>query len=217
MLRVIAFVLAAVSVWLEFTVAQLLTVFHGSTATVYFLTIGLYSFFLGVGAFYYYWSTLKEKNALRVFVVSEACLVASALLAPFIILLSGEISNHIIKLTVGFTPLAAIAFFSGIELPFLLSESSEKKEKDHIIFWDFFGMFVAGVLFAIYLLDFFSIFETLAIAVFITSFLMLYLIKRFKFSSLKSQLYFTFTTLISLIVIINDDFLIEIFRGFHGY
>jgi predicted membrane-bound spermidine synthase len=212
-----SFMLAAVSVLLEFTVAQLLTVFHGSTAFVYFLTIGIYSFFLGVGSFFFHWAKVNRKDSLSIFFYSEVSLAFVALLSPFLILLSGEIQNIFIKLLIGFLPLSLIAFFSGVELPFLLDLVKQKRDKDFILFWDFAGMFAAGLLFAFVFLDVLTVFQTLSVSVFFTTICVFTLLRWFSVKSLKLNLLLSLSLSLSLLLFLMDNQLIILFRSFHGY
>ena len=194
--------------------AQILTVFHGATSTVYFLCIGIYSFFLGMGAFYYEGVKYRTQPTV-LFIRAELGLVVIVLISPLVVLFSGAISSTLIKYFIGFLPLVLISFFSGVELPYLLGKALNKSDKDQIVFWDFLGMCASGLLFAFLLVESFSIIRLLVLGLLINCVLLLPYSykKRKKWYSLA----FLFFMLISLLIFIFDTQALELFRTMHGH
>lgn len=174
MLYFFSLLLAAVSVLYEFTLAQWLTIFHGSTLIIYFTCIGLYTFFLGMGALHYSSIDGAEKQK-KVFFISESLLILNVIFSPFLIFLSASLPQNFLKYVLGFFPVVLMSFFSGIELPFLLSQSEQKRGKDLILFLDFLGMSLSGALFSLFFLESLGLVKILFLSTILNSFLLIFI------------------------------------------
>ena len=216
LILIVSFLLAALSVLFEFTIAQFLTVFHGSTSTVYFLTVGFYSFFLGLGAFFYDYKKNKT-NRFKLFIRSELMLVLTVMLSPFFILITGNTDLFLLKLLLGFLPLIMMSFFSGLELPFLLHLVKQKTEKDSVMFWDFFGMCLGGIAFSFFFLEYFSLFKVIYLGTAINCSLMFFISNKFLFKDKIYSNIFVVLGSLSIVLFLLDTRLINLFRILNGY
>ncbi|MEM6558288.1 MAG: hypothetical protein AAF605_00755 [Myxococcota bacterium] len=149
---VMTLAVAACSIIYELVFSQALTVVFGHTVTRYALTIGLYLFSLGLGAFLYARTGLKQ--AAPVFLLVEAVL---SLLGPaglVFILLFGSSSalGGSMRLVLCHAPVIAVGVLSGLELP-LLAELSRDRQRSfyRVLGWDYLGSLLGTVGYALWL------------------------------------------------------------------
>lgn len=147
---------AACSISYELIFSQALTVIYGQTVTRYALTIGLYLFSLGLGAFLFARASPRKVDA--IFLRVEVLL---ALLGPagvlFIFGLGaafGDTSGLPAKLVLigSHAPIIAVGLLSGLELPLLTALAPRREHSFYkVLGWDYIGSLVGTVLYALWL------------------------------------------------------------------
>jgi len=134
----------------ELVLAQILSILWGDVVTQYTVTTGVYIAAMGVGAFL----TPVRLSAERSFIWIEVFVSLLAVAAPFC-LVGMDTEFRVYATFVSYLFIATIGFLSGMELPLLLrilSKSEDKKKQtESALFMDYFGMFCAGLLFALIL------------------------------------------------------------------
>lgn len=146
----LVFVTAFCSYAYELVLANVLSVLWGNVVQQYTVTTGVYIASMGAGAYF----TPVRGNAKKVFVWIEVALATLAIVSPLLFVYS-DVNLKSIAPVICYSLIASIGFLSGMELPLLLrilegdSDSGEKAEK--ALFVDYFGMFIAGLLFALFL------------------------------------------------------------------
>lgn len=210
--------LSAISMLYEFTLAQLISLFFGSTFEIYAITIGLYTFSLGVGALYYEKISLKS-NKNSILLKTELGLSAVALISPFLIVVlssTGALASWAwLAKPTAFAPVFLCGWLSGVELPCLLSLSKDKDKE--VLFVDFLGMFVGSLLFAIVLIDLMGPLSLIWMLS-VTNIILVLLFFVFKKFRIKKIFWFSGLSvlLLSLICLKLETSIIDLFRGVHG-
>ena len=150
----LTFVVAFCSIVYELIYSEMLRVLFGGTVLRYSITIGLFLFSLGVGAFCYRYVGDVEQNFFR----TE---VALSVVGPFgLLLMVGVNSAPAIQfplksqlvLVVSHLPIVVVGVLSGLEIPFL-SEliDSEGESFSEVLGVDYFGSLVGTVVYALVL------------------------------------------------------------------
>lgn len=144
------FITAFCSYAYELVLAQILSILWGDVVLQYTITTGVYIASMGVGAFL----TPIRGSAERTFIWIEVGLSFLAISAPFC-LVGADIEYRHYASVVSYMFIIAIGFLSGMELPLLLrilnETDTESERAESALFTDYFGMFLAGVLFALLL------------------------------------------------------------------
>ncbi|MEM6532080.1 MAG: spermidine synthase [Myxococcota bacterium] len=149
---------ATCSIIYELIFSQALTVLFGQTVTRYSLTIGLYLFSLGVGAFLY--ARSKARRVERRFYVVEVTLALAGPLGVLFIFalnsLTGEFWTGPVGqralLVASHLPVLVVGLLSGLELPLLASLAPERDSAFYrVLGWDYLGSLVGTVLYALWL------------------------------------------------------------------
>ena len=146
----ISFLLAFCSLFYELIFSQLISVFMGSTILGYSLGIGTFVLALGIGSIVY--DTLlsnQSKNLKRLFYI-ELALSLSGLIGGYVTIIFAQFITSfpfLLQSLILLLPIVIIGFLSGMELPLLMGEKQELKEKFHILGLDCIGMFSAAILF----------------------------------------------------------------------
>lgn len=144
------FITAFCSYAYELVLAQILSILWGDVVLQYTITTGVYIASMGVGAFL----TPVRGSAERSFIWIEVGLSLLAVAAPFC-LVGADIEYRHYASIVSYSFIVAIGFLSGMELPLLLrilNENGDRAEStERALFTDYFGMFCAGILFALFL------------------------------------------------------------------
>ncbi|WP_413289560.1 hypothetical protein [Bdellovibrio sp. HCB337] len=144
------FITAFCSYAYELVLAQILSILWGDVVLQYTITTGIYIAAMGFGASL----TPTKISAHRMFIWIEVALSLLAMAAPFC-LIGADVHYRAEATFVSYLFIILIGFLSGMELPLLLrikqesSDDSESAEK--ALFLDYFGMFFAGLLFALFL------------------------------------------------------------------
>ncbi len=168
------FVMAGAAILYELILAAVLSYLLGATVTYFSLTIGIFLFALGTGA---WWSGKWEENLLRRFLTIEVLLgtiggfaapLIFALYAGLFRYLGGHVFNNLFMFlfqaglteilfhAVSFGTIFIIGVLVGIEVPiFTRIAAASRTLKDalaKVFFWDYAGALVASVLFPLLLL-----------------------------------------------------------------
>lgn len=212
------FLLAFISIVYEFTLAQIITLFHGNTFTVYSITIGLYTFALGFGALFF--ESIKNKASLETLFKVELLLSLTALTSPFLIVFASSpmlrgFSEPLMYFLV-FFPVLACGFLSGLELPSLLMLNPKKKGA--VLLWDYVGMFLGALIFGAYALERFGPMKLMWVMALINCLALIALLRQasLSFSTFRvlsiSLLFFS-----CLVLIYNEELIYSSFRVAYGF
>ncbi|QLY25563.1 hypothetical protein [Bdellovibrio sp. KM01] len=146
----LVFVTAFCSYAYELVLANVLSVLWGNVVQQYTVTTGIYIASMGAGAYF----TPVRLNAKKVFIWIEVVLAALAIVSPLLFVYS-DVQLKTISPVVCYALIVSIGFLSGMELPLLLrileSDSPSDGKAEKALFADYFGMFIAGLLFALFL------------------------------------------------------------------
>ncbi len=218
MFNFFSFSLALISVLYEFTLAQIITLFHGNTFTIYAITIGLYTFSLGFGALFF--ESTKKTRPVKTLLITELLLSSTALLAPFLIILSSAtnlatLSPKFMYLLV-FSPILICGFLSGIELPSLFCLN--KNQRGSILLWDYVGMFSGILFFGLYALEKFGPLK-LIWGMGITNALLAWAVHEHTKIKLGPYFYLIMSSLIitGTLFITKEDFIYSYFRAVYAF
>jgi spermidine synthase len=147
----LVFITAFCSYAYELVLANILSVLWGNVVQQYTITTGLYIAAMGTGAYL----SPTRIHAKKSFIWIEILLAALAIVSP-LVFVYGDVHFNAISPVVSYALIAAIGFFSGMELPLLLRILEEEKttsveREEKALFADYAGMFLAGILFALFL------------------------------------------------------------------
>ncbi len=152
-LGTLTFLVAFCSIVYELVFSQALSVMFGQTVVRYSVTIGLYLFSLGLGAFFS--SRFRAERAALLFYATE---VALAVLGPMGVLgilwvgsSPGEFllsaSGQTFLLLASHLPVVLVGILSGLEIPLLaLLGASERRALALVLGWDYLGSLAGAVL-----------------------------------------------------------------------
>ncbi|PCJ16285.1 MAG: hypothetical protein COB02_16670 [Candidatus Cloacimonadota bacterium] len=145
----ITIIVAFCSIVYELLLAQTLTVILGGNVVRYSITIGLYLFFLGIGAL----SCEKPKEyPLKTFILLEIILSITGAFSVVILfyLSTFQFSHPYFFLFISHAMIAWIGFLSGMEIP-LLTQILGGNKFARILGFDYFGSLIGTIVFALYL------------------------------------------------------------------
>ena len=178
-------IIAFSSMIYEFVLAQTMSAIIGGTVIQYSITIGLFMASLGFGAMAVGFVAIKEKQLTLIRI--EIFLAILGAVAPIIILKLHNLSIYFNQTFETVTVLSSyfiiilIGFLSGFELPLLIKIATDYNLKSRLILIsDYIGMFLATLLFPIYLLVELGTFGTAWFASLLNASVALYLIKSSK-------------------------------------
>jgi spermidine synthase len=146
---ILTFLVAAAGMTSELALAYLYSIAFGGTVLQYVITVGLFTFSMGVGALLF---RAEGWNAKRLFVYIQFALLGITILAGSVLSLIAI--NPALTEFFGlflYGPALLIGFLSGIELP-LLMLGEEEPTQSRIIAIDYLGMFTATLIFPLALL-----------------------------------------------------------------
>ncbi len=152
-----SFAVAFAGIIYELGLAQILSATLGGTVLRYAVTIGLFTATLGLGALAFEY-VYKKSTFETIFPMFQNILAWIGLCSPWLL-----IGAHSENMILNHLPIVMIGFFSGIELPLLMSVS-DSKDKGLVLAFDYFGMFAGTLLFPIFLLPIFGVISTMLIA-----------------------------------------------------
>ena len=152
----------------ELALAQLLASLLGNTVLRYATTIGVYVAAMGFGAIFF--KPDKRESDLRLFYRAEVALTVLGLIAPiafilvyyFLAISVPSSAQSILVLLFTHAIIVMIGFLSGFELPILSSllERDPDYGSSHVLAFDYMGMFLASLLFPLYLFPKFGVFPS---------------------------------------------------------
>ncbi len=216
MLKFLPFTLALISVIYEFTLAQLISTFHGSTFTVYAICIGIFTCSLGFGSLIF--NNLRRDSVSKLLLQTETLLSIAALFSPFIIIIGTALPIPLyLKYTLVYSTIFFTGFLSGIELPCLLELNTNKKES--ILFWDYLGMFTGSLFFGLYALELFgpvALLWTLS-SLNCTASLLFIFSKYCAPQKWTIKILLSFVLLLNCLCILNESSFILWFGGLYGF
>jgi len=142
----------------ELIFSQTLTVLFGQTVTRYSMTIGLYLFSLGIGAFLF--SRVAKTHTERTFYLVEIALCVIGPLGVVGMFYINSTSSatllspdgQTVLLIASHVPVVVVGLLSGLELPLLTALFPGRETAFYrVLGWDYFGSLLGGVLWALYL------------------------------------------------------------------
>jgi len=147
-------IVAFCSIVYELIYSEMLRVLFGGTVLRYSITIGLYLFSLGIGAFLYNYIDADETNFFRI----EVLLAVVGPLGLLVMILLNSFpdvefpAKYTVVLVVSHMPILAVGILSGLEIPFLSSMvKSERSAFSEVLGVDYFGSLVGTVVYALVL------------------------------------------------------------------
>ena len=174
-LCILSLTLAFVGLLYEFVFAQTLTIVFGNTHLQYALTIGLFTFGLGLGATVFEYLKKQISSPQKAFIKVQTLLMPLAVLGLFSILFSGAwIGNSFFTYALSYFPILGVAFLTGFELPLIMEMAPDTTSSIEVLSYDFVGMFLATFLFPFLLLPELGVFATLNICLSLNLATMLY-------------------------------------------
>ncbi len=139
--------LAFCSLYYELAFGQVLSVCLGGTKNQYFLTIGIFTCFLGFGSLFQ--KRFRNRYGLKkTFLTVELLLTILGSMGPFVItwiLSSGGNLMGGFGTILAYTLIASVGFLSGFEIPCLFSMAPDNHGK--VLAFDYLGMLLATVAF----------------------------------------------------------------------
>ena len=147
----------------ELCLAQFLAVSMGGLNQKYAITIGIYSFSLGLGALHFdRWSFSMRPEFQFSFARLEAFLVGFAVLSGILLLATFQTGAW--AWLVGFLALFGVGYLSGMELPYLFQNSEKYSNYNvFILSADYLGMCIACLMFPFLLLPQLGLWQVLII------------------------------------------------------
>jgi spermidine synthase len=149
-LLLLTFLAALCSLVYELVLAQILAATLGGSLLRYCTVVGLFSLSLGLGSLAYARREHSEFEKLRLLLHIELILSALGLLGPLAIVLldpfrSGSSVGFIWEM-IFYLPVVGVGFFSGYELPLLLSLCRDRRRELQTLSSDYIGMFAGSLL-----------------------------------------------------------------------
>lgn len=198
-LFLITFAIAASSILYELLLGQTLSAFLGNTIRAYSITIGLYMFSMGLGAF------LTEgrltRNPLKTLLWVEILL---SIIGGATIVLA-HLSHAVMASTLLFSGslyllIIIIGILTGMEIPLLFKLASKygKKLENSILGVNYVGAFAGSVLFAFFFYPIVGLTATAFIVALVNAVAGIMLFTQFKYHDVDTSLY---TQIIILIII----------------
>jgi spermidine synthase len=157
----------------ELIYSQWLSAILGGTLFRYSVTIGLFTFCLGLSAiaFDYFenrWLKFLSLKWINLFIIIVGSF--SFIIYDYVFYLSEKkIDNYFLTTIILHIPIVLIALATGLELPILYHKLQES-EKLKVLSFDYVGMFIATILFPLLLLPQFGIKVTLILNLFLQLF-----------------------------------------------
>jgi len=147
-------IVAFCSIVYELIYSEMLRVLFGGTVLRYSVTIGLYLFSLGIGAFLY---NYVDDDATNFFRIEVLLAVVGPLGLSAMILLNSVPSirfpqKETVVLIASHLPILAVGILSGLEIPFLSAMvTSERSSFSEVLGVDYFGSLVGTIVYALVL------------------------------------------------------------------
>lgn len=152
-LKILLSLLVALSgILYELVFAQFLSAILGGTLLQYSLTIGIFTFALGIASLFYpnlpqRWKTIQALAWLQIIVCLVAALCGLALNQTLRAQEISEISYPFLA----YFPVFMVGLLTGFELPILM-EAGDHRDRSYLLGADYIGMFLGTLIFPIFLL-----------------------------------------------------------------
>lgn len=145
----LTFLAALCSLVYELVLAQILAATLGGSLLRYCTVIGLFSLSLGVGSLVYARREYIESEKVRVLLYVEIILATIGLLGPILIVFLDPFrvgsSLGFLWEVIFYLPVVGVGFFSGYELPLLLSLCQNRRRELQTLSSDYVGMFAGSL------------------------------------------------------------------------
>lgn len=146
----LTFLAALCSLVYELVLAQILAATLGGSLLRYCTVIGLFSLSLGVGSLVYARKDHRESEKVRILLYVEIILAALGLLGPILIVFLDPFrtgsSLGFLWEVIFYLPVVGVGFFSGYELPLLLSLCKDRRRELQTLSSDYIGMFAGSLM-----------------------------------------------------------------------
>lgn len=178
-LYILTLLVSFCSIVYEFSLAQSLSSVLGNSVLRYNITIGLYVFALGFGAFLY--SKFNHLNRFNLLYRIEILLSLIGGTSPILIIFSEKLfinTSYILLLFVTHLFIILIGLLSGFELPILMNMGEEDfsdTSSNLVLAIDYLGTFLGVVLFTFVLLRYLGVFGLTFLTALINSLCSLFL------------------------------------------
>lgn len=152
--RILIFILAYCSINYQLILSQLLSISVRNSYEQYNLSIAIYLFSMGLGSLFYD----KTKNHTRNFIKTEILLsIVGLFLAPLLFHFNNLLNYLGLAYQFNYLFLILVGYLTGKEIPLVVNLS--KDSWGSILFYDFFGSFLAYLLFGTIFYQSFNIIE----------------------------------------------------------
>jgi spermidine synthase len=149
-LIILSFLAAFCSLIYELILAQILAATLGGSLLRYCTVVGLFSLSLGLGALAFGRKDYSSDERTRFLFHVEIILSALGLLSPLAIVFLDPFRNGssvpFLWEVLFYVPVIAIGFFSGYELPMLLSFCRDRRKELQTLSSDYLGMFAGSLM-----------------------------------------------------------------------
>lgn len=169
MIYVLAALTAFASFIHEINLSQALSGALGGTILRYHTGFGLFTCFLGLGAWFY--DVLRTKaSSRRILATSQILLIIAGALGPFWIQMVNPLQHDVhwdlLLTALCYLPLIGVALVSGVELPALvdLAGATRADQNLEVLGWDYVGMFIASLCYPLLFLYQYGVFGSAGIA-----------------------------------------------------
>ena len=146
----VKFVVAFCSIAYELILAQTLSAFLSNTVLRYCVTIGLYMFCMGLGAFFIE-KRLTQKPGLTLWRTEIILTLVGASAVPLLFVVDGLQWGAVVFLAVSQTLICLIGFLTGFELPLsmALAKNDGLPKRNTLFAADYSGALVGTIVFAL--------------------------------------------------------------------
>lgn len=204
-----SFLLAFCSFFYELSLAQLLSSLLGGTNLQYAITVGIFTFSLGLGTLFY--GRIKKRfQTDYIFFRTEIILIFTVLISPFMMILLSQTSFWFII----YIPIFLIGTLTGVELPLLIDQREDKFTK--ILAADYLGMIASSLIFPLLFFPFFGLLPGLYIVSTINLFTILFLVNSITKKIVLSLISVSFLTCVILNIENINSFSSSLLELTHG-
>lgn len=151
-LELLSLLFALAGILYEFAFAQLLSALLGGTLLQYALVIGIFTFSLGMAGILFERIPERFRSLRALFFVQFATCAVAVISHLFLELLFHLNLDTALPRGIAYVPALLIGVLTGLELPILLNAASSASHRSLLVAWDYAGMFLATVLFPLFLL-----------------------------------------------------------------
>lgn len=209
-------VIASCGIFYELLISTVSSYFLGNSITHFSITIGLFMFFMGVGA---YISKFIQKRLIKIFVITELVIGFLGGLSAFLLYLVFSLTEYYYLAV--FLIIAIISSLIGLEIPIVTrivkKSSNVKTALANILAFDYLGALIASILFPIVLLPYFGIMKTAFFIGFLNLIIALLSVLNFRKYLKKYKRYLFINTLLIAILIAGFIYSFQFVNFFEKY